>query len=313
MNFLLDDEVVERASRLDLPFNKYGHDPFGISRKYLEWFYSGLKFLYRQYFRVTTYGIENVPKQGRAMIIGNHSGGLPVDGGMVMASLFLECEPPRHAHGMVEKFAQRWPYVSQWFSRVGQLTGLPEHAVRLLENDRVLMVFPEGARGTGKLYRDRYKLLRFGTGFMRLALQTRSPIVPFAFIGGEEALPTMLHVDFLARLIGAPYFPVPPYLVPMPLPKPCEILYGEPMLFEGDGSEDDDVIEDYIGQVRDRVTSLMVEGLKLRGTDLPPWLPDPGTRLTARAPADLERDGGGSASGGEGGFGPGTRAGGGGS
>lgn len=260
----IDEEVRARLERVEIPFNRYGLDEFGLSKRHLAAFYSVLGWFYRHYFRVETTGIEHVPPRGRAMVVGNHSGGLPVDGGMVLASLFFEMEPPRLAHGMVEKFAQYLPVVAQWFSRCGQLPGLPEHAVRLLEADRLLMVFPEGARGTGKLYRDKYKLVRFGTGFVRIALQTGSPIVPFAFIGGEEALPTVYHAKTLARLFRAPYFPVPPYLVPLPLPFPCQILYGEPMRFEGTGTEGDDVIEGYVERVRARIADLIDEGRRRR-------------------------------------------------
>lgn len=255
--------VQERLARLELPFNQYGMDPFGISRKHLGVFYSMLEVFYKDYFRVQCFGVENVPERGAGMLVGNHSGGLPVDGGMVLASLFFAPERPRHATGMVEKFAQSWPFVSEWFSRVGQLPGLPEHAVRLLQDGRLLMVFPEGARGTGKLYKDRYRLCQFGTGFMRIALQTGAPIVPFAFIGGEEALPTVYHAKTLARLVGAPYWPVPPYLLPLPLPLGCEIHYGKPMHFEGTGNEPDEVIEGYVEQVKSVVELLVVRGCAL--------------------------------------------------
>lgn len=261
---LTSPTVAERLARLDVPFNRYGLDPLGISRDRLGPFLSALELFYRHYFRVEAVGVEHVPAEGRAMVVGNHSGGLPVDGAMVLASIFLEHEPPRLVHGMVEKFANNLPFVSEWFSRVGQLTGLPEHAVRMLERDRVLMVFPEGARGTGKLYRDRYSLVRFGTGFLRIALQTGAPIVPFAFVGGGEAIPTIYHARLLAKLFRAPYFPITPYGLPIPLPVPCRIHYGEPMRFEGDGSEPDDVIDGYVAQVRDRIAALTEEGLAAR-------------------------------------------------
>ena len=252
--------VQERLERLELPFNQYGMDPFGISRKHLGVFYSMLEVFYKDYFRVKCFGIENIPERGSAMLVGNHSGGLPVDGGMVLASLFFAPERPRHATGMVEKFVQNLPFVSEWFMRVGQLPGLPEHAVRLLQDGRILMIFPEGVRGVGKLYKDRYRLVQFGTGFMRIALQTRAPIVPFAFIGGEEALPTIYHAKTLAKIAGAPYWPVPPYLVPMPMPLPCELHYGEPLRFEGTGNEADHVIEGYVERVRAAIEHLIAEG-----------------------------------------------------
>lgn len=255
-----DAAVTERLQALDLPFNRYGLDPFGISREHLGAFYSMLGFFYHHYFRCLTFGIENVPATGPAMLVGNHSGGLPVDGGMVIASMFFGRDPPRHTHGMVEKFAQHWPVVSSLFNRVGQLSGLPEHAVQLLRAGRLLMVFPEGARGTGKLYKDKYQLVRFGTGFVRLALSTGTPIVPLAFIGGEEAIPTIYHAKKLAKWIGAPYVPITPYGLPVPLPVQCSLHYGEPFRFPGDGTEPDQVIEGYVDQVRARISTLIEEG-----------------------------------------------------
>ncbi len=267
--FYEDPEVVERVERLEIPFNEFGLDHWGLSRRHLVWFYSTLKPLYRGYFRVRVHDIGRVPARKRAMVVGNHSGGIPVDAGMVLCSLFFDHEPPRHAHGMVEKFAQRWPFVSSWFDRIGQFTGLPEHAVRLLEEDRVLMVFPEGVRGTGKPYWQRYRLQRFGTGFVRLALKTKTPIVPFAFIGGEEAFPTLYHSKLLARLTGAPYWPVPAQIVPVPLPERCDIYYGEPMFFAGTGQESDDVVLRYVLQVKQAIAGLIAQGLRDRGKEPP--------------------------------------------
>lgn len=263
----ISPEVRERIERIDLPFNRWGLDPYGVSKHHVGVFMTALGALYHHYFRVKAYGIENVPDRA-AMLVSNHSGGLPTDAGMILASLFFDHEPPRLAHGMVEKFAQTWPFMGPWFSRVGQLPGLPEHAKRLLLDGRLLMVFPEGARGTGKLYRDRYQLVRFGTGFMRIALETKVPIVPLAFIGGEEAIPTIYHAKYLAKLFNAPYVPITPYILPIPLPVHCEIHYGEPMHFEGTGSEPDDVIEGYVAQVKERVEQLIAEGRGSRARNL---------------------------------------------
>jgi 1-acyl-sn-glycerol-3-phosphate acyltransferase len=257
---LIQSEVQTRLDELDLDFNVYGYDPVGISRDHLGVFYSMLGFFYKQYFRVESSGLEHIPESGRAMLIGNHSGSLPADGGMVMASLFFDLDPPRYVHGMVEKFAQRLPFLSSWFSRIGQFTGLPEHATRMLNDDRLLMAFPEGVRGIGKLYKDKYKLARFGTGFMRIALKTQTPIVPFAYIGGEESFPAVYHAKSLAKIVGVPYWPVPPYLLPVPLPVHCRIHYGKPLVFEGTGNESDQVIEGYVEEVRTYVASLISEG-----------------------------------------------------
>lgn len=260
MSFFVDDEVLARLDRLEIPFNEVGVDPYGISKEHLARFYAMLGFLYRRYFAVKAYGLEQVPERGRAMLVGNHSGGVAMDGAMVIASMFFGKDPPRLAQGMAEKFINRVPFASLWSNRTGNFTGLPEHATRLLEDERLLMVFPEGARGTAKLYKERYSLVRFGTGFVRLALQTKSPIIPFAFIGGGDAIPTVMNSYALGRLFGAPYVPITPYLFAFPLPVPLEVHYGEPMLFSGTGSEDDEVIAGYVEQVRARIASLIEIG-----------------------------------------------------
>lgn len=253
-------DIEERIERLEIPFNRDGFDKYGTSKKHLKLFFTVLGWMYRSYFRVSVHGIENVPKRGRAMLIGNHSGGYAIDGAMTLASMLLDMDPPRLAHGMIEKFLTEIPVSALWSSRVGQLTGLPENAVRLLEDDRLLMVFPEGARGTAKLYKDRYSLVGFGTGFMRLALQTKTPIVPLAFIGGGDVLPTVMNLYALGKLVGAPYIPVTPYGLAVPLPRHCEIWYGEPMHFDGAGDEDDEKIEAKVQQVKERVRSLIEQG-----------------------------------------------------
>jgi 1-acyl-sn-glycerol-3-phosphate acyltransferase len=256
--------MAERVDRLELPFNEFGVDPYGISKKHVALAASAMSLLYRYYFRVKCYGIEHVPARGRAMLVGNHSGGYAVDGAMVITSLLLEMNPPRLGQGMAEKFINRFPVASLWTSRTGQFTGLPEHAHRLLEDNRLLLVFPEGARGTAKLYRERYSLVDFGTGFIRLALQTRSPIVPVAILGGGTAVPTIANLYRLGRLLGVPYIPVTPYLLPLPLPAPVELHYGEPFTFSGTGDEDDEVIAGYVEQVKSRIAQLIEQGREQR-------------------------------------------------
>lgn len=258
-------ELDELLKKIDIPFNEQGIDPYGISRNHLKVLYPAAKWIYRNYFKVKTIGIENVPDQGRAMLVGNHSGGLPVDGTMVVISMILDHDPPRFAIGMVDKFAQRMPVVSSLTNRTGQVTGLREQAERLLNDERLLMIFPEGTAGVGKLYKDRYNLVHFTNGFMRLALKTNTPIIPFAFIGGEEAIPTVYHANMLGRLLGAPYFPVTPYILPLPLPVSCQIYYGEPMYMESDGSYED--IENKVQIVKDKINDLIDTGLKNRKTE----------------------------------------------
>lgn len=254
---MVQESIRERAGRLELPFNTFGIDPYGISRDHVAAGMQLFGFFYRHYFSMQSHGLEHVPRRGRVMLVGNHSGGVAIDGAMVIATMFFELDPPRLAQGMAEKFINRFPFASIWTSRTGQFTGLPETAQRLLEDDRMLVVFPEGARGTAKLWKQRYSLVEFGTGFMRLALATRTPIVPFGFVGGADAVPTIANEKMLARLIGVPYLPVTPYLLPVPRPVPLEAHYGEPMLFEGTGNEDDETVYRYVGQVKARIDDLV--------------------------------------------------------
>ena len=262
--FKVDPEVDERTRALEIPFNVYGVDPFGISREYLTQFHSLLKWLYRTYFRVRVSGLENVPPRGRAMLVGNHSGGVAIDGAMVLASMLLEMNPPRLAQGMAEKFLAKLPFVSLWSSRCGQFTGLPEHAEQLLAAERLLMVFPEGARGTAKLYPERHSLVHFGTGFVRLAMKMKSPIVPFGFVGGGDAVPTIANAYKLGRLFGVPYIPITPYLLTFPLPVDLEIVYGAPLVFEGTGNEDDEIVQAHVDVVKEAIASLIAEGIARR-------------------------------------------------
>jgi 1-acyl-sn-glycerol-3-phosphate acyltransferase len=256
--------LEERLHRLDLPFDEFGIDRYGISRRHLAWACRAIEPFYRRYFSVTVHGIENVPPRGRAMLVGNHSGGVALDGAMVIASMFFDMEPPRLAQSMVEKFISRLPFASIWTSRCGQFVGLPEHAERLLEDERLLLVFPEGARGTAKLWKDRYSLVDFGTGFVRLALKTKSPIIPFGFLGGGDAVPTIANLYAVGRMLGVPYVPITPWLMPIPMPVKLEVYYGAPLMFEGTGTEDDETVQGYVDRVKASIAELLERGRRAR-------------------------------------------------
>jgi 1-acyl-sn-glycerol-3-phosphate acyltransferase len=256
----LGEDIARRLERLELPFNDAGFDPYGVSKRHLRTGLKLLGFLYRHYFQVTCRGIERVPQRGRVMLVGNHSGGYAIDAGMVIAACFFELDPPRLAQGMADRFINRIPFLSQWTNRGGQIMGLPQHAQQLLLDDRLLLVFPEGARGTAKLFWERYSLRHFGTGFVRLALRTKTPIVPFAFLGGGEAVPTIANLRLLGKLLGVPYVPVTPYLLPLPLPVKTELEFGEPLRFEGNGDESDNVMQERADEVKAAIQLLIEAG-----------------------------------------------------
>ncbi|MGD0678014.1 MAG: 1-acyl-sn-glycerol-3-phosphate acyltransferase [Polyangiaceae bacterium] len=271
----IENEVRQAVDRLELPFNAIGIDPYGISKHHLRVFFTLLAVAYRYYFSVRTAGIEHVPPRGRVMLVGNHAGGIPIDAAMIIASCLLEMKPPRLAQGMVERFLNRYPVASRWASRTGQFTGLPEHAERLLEDERLLLVFPEGARGTAKLFRDRYSLVTFGSGFMRLALKTHACIVPVAVLGGGDAFPTIANAYKLGRMLGLPYVPIPAHGIPLPLPAKVEIEYGSPLRFEGTGNEDDEVVASYVREVTTALARMLEAGVRRRRGEPPERFEEP--------------------------------------
>ncbi len=259
------DNVEEKIAALSRTQNEYGVDPFGFSLDYALSAVAPFFWIYKHYHRVETHGIEKVPK-GRVLLIPNHSGQLPMDAAMIAVAMLAEANPPRAIRSMVERWAASLPYVSTFFARVGQIIGTPENCRRLLEKEEAILVFPEGVRGISKLYHQRYQLQDFGLGFMRLALETNTPIVPIAVVGAEEQAPAF-NVRFMARLVGAPAFPVmpfPPFFPLLPLPVRYHIYFGEPCLFTGHPDDDDEQIEQLVKHVRLSIESMLRLGLKNR-------------------------------------------------
>jgi len=225
--------------------------------------------LYRYYFRVETFGVERVPP-GRVLVVANHAGQLPFDGAMLGAALLLEADPPRIARPMGEYWIPNLPWVSIAAARTGTLVGTPSNCVHMLENGECVMVFPEGVRGMNKLYAQRYQLQRFGPGFMRLALETGTPIVPVGIVGSEEQQPGFANLGTLGRLLGMPAFPITPtfpWLGPLgllPLPVKYRIHFGEPISFQGDASEADEVVEEKVDRVKAAIAALLEQGCRER-------------------------------------------------
>lgn len=259
-------DPVFRAKLKALPTrqNEYGFNPFGFHRDEAKVAALVTQFLYKHYFRVETHGLDNVP-DGRVLLISNHSGQLPFDALGIGGALLLERESPRIVRAMVERYVQTVPFASYLFARWGQITGTPENCRRLLEDEEAILVFPEGARGISKPFTQRYQLQEFGLGFMRLALETNTPIVPIAVIGAEEQSPAV-NLKPLAKLISAPAFPfmpLPPFL-PVPYPTKYRIYFGEPLTFEGDPDDEDDVLAEKVKHVRNEIQSMIRLGLKER-------------------------------------------------
>ncbi len=267
LSSVMGESFEERMARVDLHLGAGGVDAFGLDPKWAKYGFFAAAVLYRHYFRCEVTGIENAPR-GRVLFIGNHSGQVPIDAAMIGTALFLEADPPRLIRSMVEKWTQTLPFVSTFFSRVGQVVGVPENARRLLESDQALMVFPEGAAGISKTYDRAYQLTDFGLGFMRLAIETKTPIVPVAVVGAEEQYISIGNLSGLAKLVGIPALPLIPQLfIPggqLPLPTKYRIAFGAPMFFDGDPDDDDAVLEEKVWSVKTTIQQMLHEGLAKR-------------------------------------------------
>jgi 1-acyl-sn-glycerol-3-phosphate acyltransferase len=169
-------------------------------------------FLYHLWFRCEVEGIENVPDEGGALIVSNHSGALPPDAAMIVKAIKEEHPRPRPVHLTVEHFFKGYPGFSMLLPKIGGVAAHPANVQRLLyDEQQLVLVFPEGRKGTEKLYKDRYRLRRFGRGgFVEAALRARAPIVPVAVVGAEESMPAFAQLKPLQRLTGLIYFPITP-------------------------------------------------------------------------------------------------------
>ncbi len=269
-NMVYDPEVlgkVDLISRENL--GELGYDPFGYNPDILKKILPVVLFLYRVYFRTQVFDIDRVPDK-RVVLVANHAGQIPIDGFIVAASMFIDAPKPRVVRSMIEKWVPTLPFVSWFMARAGQVVGTPENFIRLLNNNETILDFPEGVRGISKTFPNRYRLVEFGQGFMRLALATKATIVPVAVIGSEEQVISLHNSRTMAKLFGAPSFPITPFfpgLGPlgfMPLPVKFRLYFGKPMEFKGDPDEDDEKIQMKVKRVRSTLQGLIQRGLNER-------------------------------------------------
>jgi 1-acyl-sn-glycerol-3-phosphate acyltransferase len=215
----------------------YHVDVFGFDRELTELLLMPLaRPLYSKWWRVSATGLEHVPAEGGALVVANHSGTLPFDAIMTKLALLDEHPAHRHLRELAADLALQVPVIGPLARKTGNTLAHDDDALRLLSAGELVGVWPEGFKGIGKLYRDRYKLQRFGRGgFVEVALRAQVPIIPVATIGAEEIYPMVANLRLLARLLGLPYFPVTPFfpllgpLGAIPLPTKWSIEFGEPI------------------------------------------------------------------------------------
>lgn len=250
-------------------------DEFGYDRVFSERVLPLFDLLYSRYWRVAASGVENVPAKGRALLVANHSGTLPYDAMMISLALRNGHPQPRLVRFLYLDLFASIPFLSLMMNRMGLVVAHPDNATDLLNHDELTGVFPEGVKGIGKLYSERYQLARFGRGgFVRVALKTGAPIIPVAVTGAEEIHPMLARSETLARLLGIPYFPITPtfpWLGPLgliPFPSKWTIRFGEPIDLAGHFTRHDPDNESHVlhisDHIRDTLQTMIVDTLRNR-------------------------------------------------
>lgn len=257
---LVTPEIEALVAKIPKPVGSFGFDAWGYNEDSFKVGLAAFKLLYDHYFRVQVHGLEHIPKQGRVLIIPNHSGQLPMDGVLIGIAAATNPNGPRAARAMIERFFPTVPWLGNLLNAWGGVIGDPVNCVKMLEAEEAIIVFPEGVRGSGKLYRDRYKLQRFGNGFMHLAMNQRTPIIPCGVVGCEETMPAIANLAPLAKLLGVPYVPVVP--APFPLPAKVILNFGEPMHFSPVRTEEE--VTTRVEQVKSEIQRLISKGLQER-------------------------------------------------
>lgn len=273
-----DASTVDRALAFlrrriggDYPIDDFGYDE-ELSRAVL---LPLVRLLYERYFRVRTLGVNRIPNEGPALLVGNHSGSIPIDAVMMQYAVATEHPAKRVVRNIGADLVWASPFVSHLARKTGNAVACDEDAFALLEREQLVAVFPEGFKGTGKGWSERYRLQRFGRGgFIEVALRAKVPIVPVAIVGAEEAFPMIANAKLLASLLRLPYLPITPtfpLLGPLgllPLPSRWVIEFGEPISMDGypdDAAGDKMFVFDLTDSIRDRIQQMVYKALKYRG------------------------------------------------
>ena len=257
---LIPKSLDEYVNSIDKPIGSLGYDPWGYNNETIKYGFTLTRLLYDKYFRVQANGVEKVPDEGPVLLIANHSGQLPLDGLMIGYAVATRPKKPRIPRAMIERFFPTVPWLGNLLNEMGAVLGDPVNCAKMLANDEAVIVFPEGVRGSGKLYRDRYQLKRFGNGFMHLAMKYNAPIVPVGVVGCEETIPAIANISPLAKALGVPYIPVS---LPVVLPARVHLNFGDPMYFD-DREIPEEQVTERVEQVKAEISLLIDKGLSER-------------------------------------------------
>lgn len=257
---LVTKELNAQLDKIKKPVGSLGYDPWGFNTDTNKIVLSLFSGIYNKYFRVETTGIEHVPDTGPVLIVANHSGQLPIDGALIAYAMTNRKKAPRLPRAMIERFFPTVPFLGNFLNQVGAVLGDPINCARMLENGEAIVVFPEGIRGSGKLYKDRYQLQRFGNGFVHLAMKHNTPIVPVGVVGCEETIPALANIKPLAKLLNVPYVPV---ALPVILPAKVRLNFGKPIHFKNEDLTEEQVTR-RVEKVKSAISDLIAKGLNDR-------------------------------------------------
>lgn len=249
-------------------------DEFGYDSRYFEMVRGFYELLFYKYFRTAIKGIRNIPNNGSVILVSNHSGALPLDGIMLRIAVLNEHPSSRDIRFLIEDYIYHLPFAGTFMNRIGAVRACKENAERLLKRGLAIAVFPEGIQGISKLYKDRYKIQRFGRGgVIKLAIRNKVPIVPVAIIGAEESYPLIYKIKRFAGIFGLPHIPVTytfPFLGPiglLPLPSKWMIQFGEPIRFDKlkkEDAEDSALVSGYNESLRNTIQNMINDLLSAR-------------------------------------------------
>lgn len=257
---LVSDDIKQKVKAAGKSVGSYGYDAWGFNDETSQIAWTLIKALYEKYYRVETKGLENIPADGKALIVANHSGQIPLDAALLGYALMSNPFAPRVPRFLTELWFPTVPFFGNLLNELGAVIGDNENCLKMLQKGEAVVVFPEGDKGRGKLFRDRYQMQSFDLGFMHAAMEEQVPVIPVGIVGCEETLPSFANIKWMAKLLSLPYVPL---TTPLPLPTKVRISVGEPMYF-GSVIAGEFEVQHKADQVRSQIQELINSGLKER-------------------------------------------------
>ncbi|MGE0453830.1 MAG: lysophospholipid acyltransferase family protein [Vicinamibacteria bacterium] len=271
------ENVAQLQRALYFAWHSEEVDEFGYDARFADTIRPIWEFLYTVWWRVEASGLDRVPDSGAGLLVANHSGVLPYDGMMIKLALRHQHPARRECRMLALDMFALLPVLAPLLSKGGEIRANPENAERVLRKGELVGVFPEGVKGVGKYFKERYKLARFGRGgFVRIALRTGAPIIPCAVVGAEEIHPVVAKADWVGRPLGFPYFPITPtfpllgLLGVVPLPTKWSIDFADPIAMDGYGPDaaDDPILVNRLSEQVRSVIQRLIDGRLARRRSL---------------------------------------------